>query len=107
MLKVKHLEKMVKAEKEEREKAIKTAKEEREKAIKAEKEEKEKILKTVENSLKILGKRGHPNSQGSVKISASKAADVVKQTVRDHGMSWPSSGTASLAATPNTTPAKR
>lgn len=39
---------------------------EKEKAIKAEKEEKQKILKTVEDSLKILGKRGRSDSQGSV-----------------------------------------
>ena len=80
---------------------------EKERAIQAEKDEKRNILKTVESSLKILAKRGHPNSQGSVKISVSKTADVVKQAVRDTGMSWPSSGTASLAASPNTTPAKR
>ena len=52
--------------------------EEKDRAVNAEKEEKRNILKTVENSLRVLGKRAQPNSQGSVKISASKAEEVVK-----------------------------
>lgn len=52
--------------------------EEKERAVQAEKEEKRNILKTVESSLRVLGKRAQPNSQGSVKISASKAEEVVK-----------------------------
>ncbi len=51
---------------------------EKERAVQAEKEEKRNILKTVENSLRVLGKRAQPNSQGSVKISASKAGEMVK-----------------------------
>ncbi len=60
------------------EKALEEKEKEKERAVHAEKEEKRNILKTVESSLRVLGKRAQPNSQGSVKISASKAGEVVK-----------------------------
>ena len=60
------------------EKALEEKEKEKERAVQAEKEEKRNILKTVENSLRVLGKRVQPNSQGSVKISASKVGEVVK-----------------------------
>ena len=78
LLKLKRMEKELAKKDEEKERAVQAVKEENKKALAAEKEEKRNILKTVESSLRVLGKRAQPNSQGSVKISASKAGEVVK-----------------------------